>query len=454
VAVSSVALISLVAPLGGAAASAATNCSPSALPKTGTTNITFWEGMSSANETLIQSLVKQFNSSQSKVHVTDVNQSGGYVQTWDDYLESLKTSGTPNVVMLDQYITQGAVDSHSVTPVATCVAGTKYSTGTFAKKTIAEETVGGKLQGLPYSVSAPILIYNQNALTASHIKAPPTTVAQMAADAALMKTHGYKDGMTLKLDPWYLQIWQGVANDYFVNNQNGRSGGRATAAAFDDSTGQSVFSQLQAIKKAGNAVTNPSTGSTAVAYSNLYQIGYGFSGMTIDSSATLGTILKDLPLFPKVKLGVTEFPQLTAGAPGGVQPGGNALFLPTAPNSSAAKMAASWEFIQYLDSAVNMATWDVGTGYVPIRSDAAKQSSMVKFWKKYPTLKAAYNEIMKGTVDNATAGPLLGDYYAVNNSLATYMNELLSAPYPAPATVLSNASKAVTADIKSYNSSL
>jgi sn-glycerol 3-phosphate transport system substrate-binding protein len=463
-AASSLAIVSLVAPLGSTAASAATACSPSALPKA-KTNITFWESMSSANETLIQSLVKQFNSSQTKVHVTDVNQSGGYVQTWDDYLTSLKGGAPPNVVMLDQYITQGAVDSHSIIPVSRCVAGTHYSTATFAKKTILEETVGGQLQGLPYSVSAPVLIYNKQAFALAKIKAPPATVEQMAADAKILKAAGAKakdaklpltDGMTIKLDPWYLQVWQGVSDTYFVNNQNGRTA-RARAATFNDSTGLATFTQLQSIVKNHDAVTNPSTGSTAVAYSNLYQIGYGKSGMTIDTSATLGTILADLHLFKNVTLGVAPFPRLTTHVTGGVQPGGNALFIPAKPNTSAAKLAASWEFIQYLDSAVNMATWDVGTGYVPIRTDAARESSMVAFWKKYPSLKAAYTEIMSGKVDNATAGPLLGDYYTVNNNLATYMNDLLSSPFNAsnsPATVLSNASKAVTKDIQTYNSSL
>ena len=121
-----------------------------------------------------------------------------------------------------------------------------------------------------------------------------------------------------------------------------------------------------------------------------------------------------------MKLGVAPMPKVTATVAGGVQPGGNALFLPTYPNSSAAKLAASWEFVQYLDSAANMATWDAATGYVPIRSDAASTATMKDYWKKYPTLKAAYTEIIQGKVDNATAGPLLGDYYAVNNDLTTY----------------------------------
>jgi len=92
-AASSLAVISLVSPLSTTAASASTNCSPTALPKSGKVDITYWEGMSAANETLMKKLVAQFNSSQSKVHVTEVNQPD-YVTTWNDYLNSLRTSGT------------------------------------------------------------------------------------------------------------------------------------------------------------------------------------------------------------------------------------------------------------------------------------------------------------------------------------------------------------------------
>jgi len=462
IAVSSLAVLTVAGPLGASTASASTPaCSPANLPAHGTVNITYWEGMTSTNETNMQALVKAFNSSQTKVHVTDVNQSGGYVSTWDDYTSSIGTSSEPNVVMLDQYVTQGAVDSKSIVPVATCVAGTKYSTKTFAKKTILEETVGGKLQGLPYSVSAPILIYNQNNMTAAKLKTPPATVALMMADAAKMKGTSYSsggkkytdtEGMTLPIDPWYLQVWEGTGNGYFVNAQNGRAG-RASAAAFNNSIGQSVFTDLQTMRKRGDCTYNPDTGGINTADANLFDIGSGKSGMTIASSATLGAIFSYLPLFKNVKLGVAAMPRITPTVTGGVQPGGNALFVPSYPNSSAAKLAASWEFVQYLDNAANMAKWDKETGYVPIRSDAASQPIMKAFYSKYPTLKAAYTEIMQGKVDNATAGPLLGDYYAVNNDIVTYENTLLTTS-DSPSSLLSAAASKVTSDIQSYNSSL
>ena len=71
-----------------------------------------------------------------------------------------------------------------------------------------------------------------------------------------------------------------------------------------------------------------------------------------------------------------------------------------------------------------------------------------------PSLKAAYTEIFTGKVDNATAGPLLGDYYQVNDDLVTAEDNLFSSKFPSPTSVLASAAAQTTADIKSYNSSL
>ena len=92
---------------------------------------------------------------------------------------------------------------------------------------------------------------------------------------------------------------------------------------------------------------------------------------------------------------------------------------------------------------------------LPIATTAAAAQSETKaYWKAYPTLKAAYTEIMSGVVDNATAGPLLGEYYTVLNDLTSYETDLLSSPYPSPQSELSAASTQATNDIKAYNSSL
>lgn len=463
---SSIVAISLI---GGAAgtASATTLCNPAALPTHGTTDISFLEEMTATNETDLQAIIAAFNKSQTQVHVSDVNQSGGYEVAWDNYLSG--TGGNQNVMMLDQYITQGVKDSGGFIPIADCVAASKYSTKSFEAKAIGAETIDNSLIGMPFSVSDPVLYYNENAFTAAKIKSPPTTLAQMATDAAALKKAGYKDGMTIAIDSWFPQVWQGLAGQDFVNNNNGRTG-RATGVAFNDSTGLATLTDLQNIVKAGDATTNSTSGSNIDSvYANLFAMACAHntktdpcsaqakSGMTFDTSAALGTIesyLKDPALTGGDKVGVSILPTVSTSGAGGLEPGGNALFIPS--NQSAAQVAASWKFIQYLESPTVMAEWDADTGYLPVTTTAAKEKTLTAFWKKWPQFKAANTAAWKGATNDATEGPLLGEYYPVSQDIVNGMTPLLanSGPWPSPASIMSSIVATSNASIASYNSGL
>lgn len=448
---SSFTILGLGAASGGVAGASNPVCSPKNI--TSKTTITFWESASSgANETAIQALVKSFNSSQSKVVVHDVNQPGGYEQTYNQFLSSLGNHSSPQVMFSDMYTVQGLDDSRGVLPIATCVKDTGYSTSAFARKATLQQTVNGKLVGLPYSASAPVMYYNKKAFAKAHITSPPATFAKLETDAAALKKAGYSDGIALKNDPWWLQVWTGMANKDFVNNANGRTK-RTTAVAFNSSTSLSLLTDFQNMVKRGDAASFPSTGTGLAAFDNLLAIANGKAGLSIDTSAALGEIANYLPLYKKtVTLGVAPLPKLSGEDKYGVQPGGNALYITSTDTS--AQIAASWEFIQYLDSAANMATWDKATGYIPITSTAAKTATIKNLWRTKPYYKIAYTEIETGAATDASAGPLIGDYYGVNNAvssaLATLLNNTGSSPSGQLSTAATNANKAISA----YNSTL
>ena len=100
------------------------------------------------------------------------------------------------------------------------------------------------------------------------------------------------DGMTLTIDPWYLQVWQGVGNDVLREQPERPHRVARPRPPSTTRTGQSVFTELQSDRE-GRATPSRTRrpGAITTAYANLYAIGCGKSGMTIDSSATLGTIL-------------------------------------------------------------------------------------------------------------------------------------------------------------------
>ena len=305
----------------------------------GLVQITFWESASQANLTVLQGITNAFNSSQTKVHVTLVTQAG-YDDTWQKYLAGLSSGQLPDVVQLEDQRTQAAIDTGSFLPVQSCMNAAKYPTSDYLPRPLAYWKVNGVQWALPFAVSAPILYFNQNAFTKAGLNPadPPTTLAEMVSDAKALKASG--SGMGLVLDPWHLETWLATANQLFVNNKNGRSS-RATQAAFNTKASVSIFSQLSTLVRSGDATTNPSTGPDE--YDNLLGIGSGKYGMTIETSAALGTVTQLLGSgkYASVKLGIGAFPVYSSSVKGGVEPGGSGrLHLEQGPRAAAGGVVA------------------------------------------------------------------------------------------------------------------
>ena len=407
--------------------------------------ISFWEATNNANSTELNNLTNTFNASQSKVHVNLVLQSG-YDVTWAKWQAGLTTGQLPAMAMIQDINQQGIVDSKSILPVQACENASKFSTSTFLPRILSYWKINGVQEGLPFNVSAPILYYNKKSFAAAGIASPPATLPQLASDASKLKAAG-QGVMGLKLDPWFIETSLATSNQLFVNNNNGRSA-RATAAAFNNAAGLSVFAQLDKMVGNGTAITNPASGSSA--YDNLLGIGSGKFSMTVDTSAALGTISAILGSgqYPNVQLGAAPFPTLTAYPKGAVEAGGAALYISN--KVSAAQQAAAWQFMTWLDSAQNQAAWSIATGYIPIRTDAASSSVVQKYWAANPEFAIAYNMMKNGPTTPATSGSAIGPFDQVRNAVETAEVSMFTEGVK-PKAALKSAATAVNLLLQSYN---
>lgn len=433
-----------------AGASTLPSCPMSALEKAkGTVRINFWESMSptDANGKTLQALTARFNASQSKIHVNLVIQ-GSYDDTWQKYQAGLSNGQLPNVVQVEDIDQQGIIDSRSILPVQSCIDATHYSTSDFVSRALAYWHTDGIQQAMPFSVSNPIVYYNKQSFTKAGLNPndPPTTLPELMKDAAALKASG--TGMGLKLDPWHLETWLATANQLFVNNGNGRKK-RATKAVFDTPTAVRIWTDLDKLVHSGDAVTNPSTGPDE--FDNLLGIGSGKYGMTIDSSADLGTVTSLLHDYPNVTLGIGPFPVLSSSIRGGVEPGGSALYICS--REPKIQQAASWQFITYLDSVQSQATWAAGTGYIPLRKSAISTPTIKNLWATNPGFKVAYEQLVNGATTLATAGAVIGPFAQVRTDVLD-AEESMYQQGVSPSAALKAATKAVDATISQYNQSL
>jgi sn-glycerol 3-phosphate transport system substrate-binding protein len=442
--------------LGAATATAAgaatklPSCDLSALAQhKGVVNITFWNSMVQANATTLAAITNAFNASQTKVHVTLVAQAS-YDDTWEKYEAGLSNGQLPDAVQLEDIRTQAAIDTQSFLPVQSCINAAHYSTSDYLARPLDYWKVNGVQEALPFAVSAPILFYNQLSFTKAGLNpaTPPTTLPQMMADAKALKASG--SGTGLVLDPWHLETWLASANQLFVNNDNGRKG-RAAKVVFTNKTGLSVFSDLSALVRSGDATTNPSSGPDE--FDNLLGIGSGKYGMTIDSSADLGTVESVLGQgkYPNVKLGVAAFPSLSASIKGGIEPGGSGVYISS--KVPALDQAASWVFLSYLCNTQSQATWAAGTGYIPVRKSAAATTTVQNLWTTSPGYKVAYDEINDGVNDVATSGSVIGPYDDLRIAVLNAEESMYTAGV-SPAAALAAAAKAANTTLSEYNARL
>ena len=427
-------------------------CPVNALQKASSpVQITFWHQFPRANEVAIQALTDQFNSSQTKVHVTLVNQTT-YQDIFNKYVAGLSTGDLPDVAQIEDEGLQQMIDTHSVIPVQSCIKADHYTElNDFLDRAVRYYTVKGVLWAMPFNVSAPVLYYNKKAFTKAGLdpNTPPQTLDQIKADAQKLKAAGAvtQAGFGLKDDPWYFQQWLAKTNNTFVNSGNGRSS-RATQATLNNSAGQAAFAWMQSMVSGGLAVVNDYLNPSS-AVNNLLGIGNGNLAMTIDSSAALGTILQVLGSgqYPNVELGVATLPSLPGS--GGFRVGGAGLYISA--KSSPQKQAAAWQYMKFLDSPASQAQFAVATGYIPNRKSAVSNPALQDRWAKVPGFRVAYDELLSGAANVASSGPVFGDYLGVRQAIVDAEGPMFSGG-ATPKAALAAAISKVNSVLAAYNS--
>jgi sn-glycerol 3-phosphate transport system substrate-binding protein len=447
------AVVGLAIPVAGAAPaqSSGGKCPVNALKnaKSKPVEITYWQGgLQYANEEAILRLTDKFNSSQNDVRVTVVNQTT-YADTLNKFRAGLSSGDLPDLVQIEDTGLQQMIDTQAVLAAQACVKADKYDLSDNLKRVLDYYSVKGKLWPMPFNVSNPILYFNKKAFESAGLDPnnPPKTLDEVKSAAQKLKDSGTvsQAGFGMKLDPWYLEQWSALGGKTYVNNGNGRKS-RATSTTFDNATGKEIFTFLNDMVKSGLARTNPADGPGFV--DNLIGIGNGNFGMTIDTSGALGTIQQLLSSgqYPNVELGVAPMPG--PKGKGGVLVGGGGNYIVN--KSSPEKQAAAWQYAKFLNDPENQADWSVSTGYIPIRQSAADLSQVQQYWAANPGFKVAYDQLLGGVANTATAGPVIGDYQGVRDVVLDSEQQMFNGMSPSAA--LKQAKEDANAKIEEYNS--
>ncbi|MHB1989088.1 MAG: ABC transporter substrate-binding protein [Acidimicrobiales bacterium] len=414
----------------------------------GTVAITMWHSMTNANLTTLQSLTRKFNASQSKIKVSLLNQAS-YTDTFTAYRAGLGSGALPDLVQMESILLQDMIDSQSVVPASSALrADSSFDAGDVLAAAMSFFTVDSVQYAMPWNCSSQVMYFNQKIFKAAGLDPakPPTTFAEyhaMAAQAQSKAKLAY--GTALKLTASNIEDWLAQSGALFLNHENGRAG-RATAVEIGGPTGQRIFSFFG--EMLGSKIAEPTLNTS---FDNLIAIGNGSTAMSIDTSAALGTVLDLLGggKYHNVTLGVGPLPG-PAGPGDGVPYGGAGLYI--VKHSAPERQDAAWEFIKYLLTPGAMATWAIGSGYIPITKSSVATPAVKSAWATTPQYKVAYEQVAASRANYATAGGVTGASSQVETDIENALSLISNgtAPQKALAEAVSTSNQAIA----SYNSSI
>jgi sn-glycerol 3-phosphate transport system substrate-binding protein len=433
---------------GGVEAKATGACPVSALAKAKKpVQITFWNAIfATESQAVLGRLTDRFNASQSDVRVKLVEQPS-LAEALQKYTAGLTSGDQPDLVQLPETSVQTMVDSRSTVPIQACVDADHYSLSDYLPRAIDYYTTQGVLRAMPWTVGDPVLYYDKAAFERAGLdpNRPPRTLDEVREYSQKIVSSGAAPhGIALHIDGYYPEYWFAKSNRVYVNNHNGRAG-HATRVSLDNATGLRVFRWWKDMVDSGLALN---TGSVSGNFDHLLAVGNGNAAMAFEAAAALGPISAVLSSgqYQNTRLGVGPLPGI--GPDGGLPVGDSALWIPN--HSSKEKQAAAWQFVKFLDAPEQQAELHVGAGYVPIRKSAIDEPIVKDLWARSPEYRVAYDQLVQGPSNDATAGAVIGDYQGVRDAVRDAITAMVLQG-TSPEKALQQAQRGADSAIKAYN---
>lgn len=383
------------------------------------TQITWWHGMGGHLGDVVNQIAAGFNESQSDYEITPVFK-GTYEETLTAAIAAFRAGEQPNIVQVfdagaatvigakgatipvQDLLEQNGVDFD----IEDYIAGVRYF---YADS-------DGKMIGMPFNSSSPVLYYNADALAAAGVEAP-ATYEDFEAIAPKLKDAGYTPLVQTHL-PWeFVENFHSRHNLPFATNNNGYDGAEGTEILINSPEMAMHFTKVKEWLDAGLFGFHGTSWDDNKAHF-LDQS----AAMYIGSSGDFGGLTAlDLPF----EWASTYLPHWASITEEGYQSfiGGASLFAMS--GKSDEENAASAAFFEYLTSPEVQYMWHRETGYVPITEAAYEMAKEDGHYDRFPAAETGIKQLMLQSGEN-THGYRMGFYVQIrdieNRELAKFLN--------------------------------
>ena len=383
------------------------------------TEITWWHAMGGHLGDVVNEIATQFNASQSEYEITPIFK-GGYEETLTAGIAAFRAGEQPNILQVFDAGAATVIGAKGATiPVQDLLteAGADFDIEDYISGVrYFYADADGKMIGMPFNSSSPVLYFNTDALAKAGVEAP-ATYEEFEAIAPALKEAGFIPLVQTHL-PWeFVENFHSRNDLPFATNDNGYLGAEGTEILINSPEMAMHFTKVKEWLDEG--------------LFGFYGTGWDDNkavfleqeaAMYIGSSGDFGGLTAmDLPF----DWSATYLPYWDSINPGGSQSfiGGASLFA-MAGQSDDENMATA-AFFEFLTSPEIQYMWHRETGYVPITTAAYEMAKADGHYERFPAAETGILQLSLPAGDN-THGYRMGFYVQIrdieNRELARFLN--------------------------------
>ena len=327
----------------------------------------------------IKELVKKFNETHDGIQVVERYQPGNYAGLLQNAQAAISAGTPPDVAQIGYNFITYVHENVPYTPIEQIASKDEKDPG-FIEKNFQPhilklgQTADGRLAGLPYALSNPVLYYNADLLRKAgwDPDKPPKTWEEVRTLSRQIKEKTGKFGLYIQEPPdnWAQYALVRSNGGDWMKEENGEK-----KVTVDSPEVIEVYDMMGQMAKEGLAL-HTSWEEGMQAFIN------GQVGMMM---TTIGR-REHIESQSSFDLRATVIPTF-GDKPRAVTAGGNALFVFA---QDPVKQQAAWEFIKFLESPEALTVWVKATGYLPPVNGVAEDPNALKpFFDSNPLMQAA-----------------------------------------------------------------
>ncbi|MFD0909812.1 extracellular solute-binding protein [Ruegeria arenilitoris] len=382
--------------------------------------ITWWHAMGGALGDTVNQIAEDFNASQDDYKITPVFK-GTYEETLTAGIAAFRAGEQPNVLQVFDAGAATVIGAKGATvpvqdlleqngvafDIEDYISGVRYF---YADS-------DGKMIGMPFNSSSPIMYYNVDALEKAGVTPPKTWEEFKTVTAPALKEAGYI-GLSQSHLPWiFTENFHSRHDLPFATNDNGYQGADGTKILVNNDAIKAHFSAVKDWKDNGFFEWYGTGWSD-----NQTPFEEGKVAIWLGSSGSFGGLSKkDLPFefsatFLPYWEAVTKEPRQTFI-------GGAALFAMAGKSDEENKATAA--FFEFLTKPETQYMWHRETGYVPITTAAYEMAKGDGHYDRAPAAEVGIKQLSLPAGEN-TKGYRMGFYVQIRDVMNREYGRILT----------------------------